>query len=102
MISKNPSFSYGTVNFDDKLVSLGIYECEITLDAYFAEVIQTIYFRLRCLYNLAKLFTIKTKTSCPGRQIIYFRVLVCELDIRNVLMIIQVRVIFFKYKKCYS
>lgn len=76
------------IQYEDKVVNLGIVmNSKLTWEDHLAKVIQTIYFGLRCLWNAARLFPVKTKMdlvkSLLVPHIIYFDVIVGELNSRN-------------------
>lgn len=89
-VSTVPAVSMGAdvIKFEDKVLNLGIVmNSKLKWNDHIAKTTQTIYFGLRCLWNAAKLFPIKTKMdlvkSLLVPHLIYFDVIVGELDSRN-------------------
>lgn len=89
-VSSFPPVTLGgdIINYEDKVVNLGIVmNSRLDWDDHLAKATQTIYFGLRCLWNAARLFPVKTKMdlvkSLLVPHIIYFDVIVGELNSRN-------------------
>lgn len=76
------------INYEDKVVNLGIVmNSRLKWDDHIAKATQAIYFGIRCLWTSAKLLPVKAKMdlvkSLLVPHIIYFDVIVGELDSRN-------------------
>lgn len=89
-VSTIPPVSIGAdvINYEDKVMNLGIVmNSKLQWDDHLSKTTQKIYFGLRCLWNAAKLFPIKTKLdlvrSLLVPHIIYCDVIIGELNSRN-------------------
>lgn len=89
-VSKIPPISIGAdiINYEKKVTNLGIVmNSNLQWDDHLALTTQKIYYGLRCLWNAAKLFPIKTKTelikSLLMPHIIYCDVIIGELNSRD-------------------